>query len=399
MEAAKPASVGLGSSSVERASRLPNNMPANFTPTISIIAPTYNERMNVRRLVQAIAQAMADISWELVIVDDDSLDGTAEEAWNMAHEGYPVRCIRRIGRRGLASAVVEGVLASNAPFIAVMDADMQHDEAMLPKMLDILRTTDTDLVIGSRYIEGGSLGAWSDQRKKMSAFAKRCARSLIGSDITDPMSGFFALRRDVFYARIYDLSQQGYKILLDILTSSRRPLQIVEVPYVFRPRSLGESKVDVMVIAEFAFLLIEKLTRGLVPPRFVLFSMVGCLGLMLHLSVLEMMGAAKFSFLDAQTVATVAAMTLNYVINNSVTYRSQRLKGFRFFGGYVVFCAVCGIGGLANIGVANLVLHGSGNWPAAGIAGAVMSAVFNFGTVTQFVWRQRRSRRTSAAGA
>ena len=139
-----------------------------FVPTISIVAPTFNERPNVRPLVEAIGRAMGNIVWELIVVDDDSPDGTADETLALAREGYPIRCIRRIGRRGLASAVVEGALASSADYIAVIDADMQHDESILPKMLAALRTADADVVIGSRHVDGGGVGDWSILRQKMS---------------------------------------------------------------------------------------------------------------------------------------------------------------------------------------------------------------------------------------
>ena len=297
---------------------------SQFVPTISIVTPTFNERQNIRPFVEALGKAMGDVSWELIIVDDDSPDGTAEEILALARAGQPVRCIRRIGRRGLASAVVEGALASSAEYIAVIDADMQHDESILPKMLELLSTTDTDLVIGSRHTEGGGLGNWSVTRQKMSQFATWCATAVIGHHIADPMSGFFAIKRDLFHACVYDLSQQGYKILLDILTSSPRPLKIVEVPYVFRARTRGESKVDLIVIIEFLFLLIDKVTRGFIPPKFVLFSIVGGIGLGFHLVVLYALRKMNSNFLLAQMVATYSAMTLNYVINNPVTYRSQR---------------------------------------------------------------------------
>lgn len=371
-------------------------MSPRHVPEISVVAPAYNERDNVRPLVEAVSSALRGIAWELILVDDDSPDGTAEEAIRLAREGFPIRCIRRVGRRGLASAVVEGVLASGADVVAVIDADMQHDETKLPEMLDLLRTTDTDVVVGSRHVAGGGLGDWSETRARMSGFATWCAKSVIGSEVSDPMSGFFAIKRDVFLLCIYDLSQQGYKILLDILTSAPRTLKVVEIPYVFRSRTAGESKVDVMVLAEFLFLLIEKLTKGVIPPKFVLFSMVGLIGLVLHMTVLEGLGAAGFAFRPAQIVATLSAMTLNYVINNSVTYRPQRLKGVRFVKGYVLFCLICGIGALANIGVADLVLSGFDSWPLAGLAGALMSAVFNFGVATQFVWSQRRRVRRPA---
>lgn len=359
-------------------------------PQLSIISPAYHERDNIRPLVSAIAAAMGGTRWELIVVDDDSGDGTSEEVFAVAQDGYPVRCLRRIGRRGLASAVVEGALAATAPVIAVIDADLQHDERLLPQMLELIAAGGNDLVVGSRHVEGGSVGDWSKDRQAMSGFATWCANIVLGTGISDPMSGFFAIRRDVFHACVHDLSQQGYKILLDIVSSAPRELKITEIPYVFRNRTQGESKVDLMIMLEFLFLLIEKVTRGLIPPRFVLFSAVGGLGLLFHLTVLQTLKAFGSTFLVAQSAATVTAMTLNYVINNSVTYRSQRLRGGRFVVGYFVFCLVCSIGGIANIGVADLVLAGIDNWPLAGIAGALMSAVFNFGVATQFVWTQRR---------
>jgi len=364
--------------------------PQAVTPVLSIVAPTYCERSNIRPLVEALGAALPEGVWELIIVDDDSPDGTYLEAAALGREGAPVRCIRRVGRRGLASAVVEGVLSARAEIVGVMDADLQHDERVLPAMLEILQTSDTDLVIGSRHLEGGGLGGFSKGRRRMSALAAYASRLLIGNAVSDPMSGFFMTRRCVFEAAIYDLTQQGYKILLDVLTSSPRTLKVSEVPYVFRDRRSGESKVDTMIIIEFAFLLIEKLTGGLIPPRFVLFAMVGSVGLAIHLAALNVLRLAGWTFLPSQSAATLVAMTFNYAVNNFVTYRGERLKGFRFLVGYGVFCLVCGVGALANISVADLMMGEVHSWPLAGIAGALMSAVFNFGVATRFVWGRRR---------
>lgn len=375
--------VGLGQSTQPSLSSI-------RSPSLSIVAPSYNERDNVRPLTRAIAAAMGSITWELIFVDDDSPDGTAAEVNALAREGAPVRCIRRVNRRGLASAVVEGVLGANSDLVAVIDADMQHDETKLPVMLELLETTDIDIVIGSRHVEGGGLGDWDMKRQRMSSFATWLAQRLAGTSVSDPMSGFFAVRKSVVEASIYDLSQQGYKILLDILTSSAHPLKVAEVGYVFRDRQAGESKLDVMVLIEYAFLLIEKLTRGLVPPRFILFCVVGGLGLLFHLAILRLAIGQGMRFIAAQTFATICAMAFNFVVNNAVTYRSTRLRGIRFVTGYFVFSLVCSLGALANISVANLTVAESGSWPLAGIAGALMSSVFNFGVATQFVWRQRR---------
>jgi dolichol-phosphate mannosyltransferase len=333
---------------------------------------------------------MAERRWELIFVDDDSKDGTAAAAVAMGREGYPVRCLRRIGRRGLSSAVVEGALAATYDVIGVMDADFQHDEAILPQMLDAI--AECDLVIGSRHVEGGGLGEWDKSRVQLSDFATRLSRILIGDRVTDPMSGFFMIRRDVFEASVYDLSQQGYKILLDILSSSPRKLRIKELPYVFRSRREGESKLDILILAEFVFLIGEKLSGGLIPPRFILFAAVGGLGLVINLLTLGAMGGIGFHFLKAQAVAILVSMAFNYVVNNMITYRDQRLKGTRFVVGFAVFCIVCSIGAVANIGVAELAINKTGNWPLSGVAGALMGAVFNFGVATKLVWGSRRLR-------
>lgn len=377
--------------------RLPGSEPPiRILPALSIIAPTYNERTNIRPLVRAIADTMGTTPWELIVVDDDSPDGTWHEVAAVAREGVPVRVIRRVGRRGLASAVVEGAMSAQADIIGVIDADMQHDETLLPRMLAILRNTDTDLVVASRHVEGGGFGDWDPTRQRMSVFATWASRMLIGRSVTDPMSGFFMTRRTVFDAAIYDLSQQGYKILLDILTSSPQPLKVAEVPYVFRDRHSGESKVDAMIVAEYLFLLIEKVTRGLVPPKFVLFSIVGGLGLLPHLLVLKIMIDSGSGFLAAQVTATFLAMAFNYLLNNTVTYRTDRRRGMRFVAGYFIFCAVCSLGAIANISVANLAMNEMNSWPLAGLAGAIMSSVFNFGVATRFVWG--RPRRSNARG-
>lgn len=367
-------------------------------PVLSIVTPTYNERENLLPLVQRINAAMGETRWELIVVDDDSPDGTAERARGLARQGYPVRCLRRIGRNGLASAVVEGALAASAPYVAVIDADLQHDETLLPAMLRRLETGTCDIVIGSRHAPGGDLAGLNPLRRRMSDFATLCSRCIIGASVSDPMSGFFALRADVLEGCVYDLSQQGYKILLDVLASSGGRLRVAELPYRFASRNAGASKLDGMVMAEFAFLLLDKATRGLVPPAFAMFCLVGSLGFVAHLAVLNLFKLTGASFLEAQGLATWAAMTLNFVINNETTYRRRRLSGWSAARGYLTFCLVCMIGAVANIGVASLALQEAGNWSIAGIAGAVMGAAFNFGLASKLVWG-RPVRRKAAQSA
>lgn len=359
-------------------------------PDISLIVPTYNERGNIARLLDSVREALGDIPWEMIVVDDDSPDQTFDEVSLLAREEPRLRCLRRVGRRGLSSAVIEGALVANGAVIAVMDADFQHDERILRPMFDKLISTDADLVVATRYAEGGGIGDWDAKRARMSDFATRMANMLVGNQTTDPMSGFFMVRREIFSNLIYDLSQQGYKILLDIISSSPRRLRIEEVPYVFRTRQDGESKISMMVLAQFLFLIIDKLTRGLIPPRFALFSIVGGFGLLVHLTVLNLLKLGGFDFLTAQVTATSVAMVSNFAMNNEFTYRDRRLTGVSFYAGLILFCLVCSFGALANVGVANIAIHQFGNWSIAGLAGAIMGAVFNFSAATSLVWRRPR---------
>ena len=359
-------------------------------PDISLIVPTYNERGNIARLLDSVREALGDIPWEMIVVDDDSPDQTFDEVSLLAREEPRLRCLRRVGRRGLSSAVIEGALVANGAVIAVMDADFQHDERILRPMFDKLISTDADLVVATRYAEGGGIGDWDAKRARMSDFATRMANMLVGNQTTDPMSGFFMVRREIFSNLIYDLSQQGYKILLDIISSSPRRLRIEEVPYVFRTRQNGESKISMLVLAQFLFLIIEKLTRGLIPPRFALFSIVGGFGLLVHLTVLNLLKLGGFDFLTAQVTATSVAMVSNFAMNNEFTYRDRRLTGISFYAGLILFCLVCSFGALANVGVANIAIHQFGNWSIAGLAGAIMGAVFNFSAATSLVWRRPR---------
>ena len=281
--------------------------------------------------------------------------------------------------------MVEGALAANGDILAVIDGDFQHDETLLPKMLALIAAGDCDVVVGSRHAEGGGgLGAMASDRAARSSLATRIGALLVGNSVSDPMSGFFMIRRDVFEASVYDLSQQGYKILLDILTSAPRTLRVKELSYTFRERRAGDSKLDILVVAEYGFLLIDKLTKGLIPPRFVFFAAVGGLGLFVHLTVLYILKQFGVQFIAAQTSAIGVAMAFNYVVNNYTTYRDQRLKGGAFFVGYLIFALVCSIGAIANVGVADLAIRQTGSWPIAGIAGAVMGSVFNFSA-----WRTR----------
>jgi dolichol-phosphate mannosyltransferase len=361
-------------------------------PQLSVIVPTFNERENVEPMINALSEALAGIPFEVVFVDDNSPDGTAALVKQFARARSGVRCLHRIGRRGLSSAVVEGVLSSSAPFVAVVDGDMQHDETKLPAMLALLQNDSADVVVGSRYVEGGGLGDWTASRVWMSKFAAGLSRTILkGQALQDPMSGFFMTRRDSFDRVVPHLSIEGFKILLDFIASTETRLRIAEVPYHFRLRVHGESKLDSLVLWEYAVLLLDKLVGRFVPPRFVLFVAVGATGVAVHFSVLaSLISFAKQDFLYAQGVATLVAMTWNFILNDTLTYRDKRLKGIRWFKGLLSFYLVCGLGALANVGIASALFEKSYSWWVAASAGIVVGTVFNYAMTSMFTWKGRK---------
>jgi dolichol-phosphate mannosyltransferase len=359
-------------------------------PELTLVLPTFNERENVAPLVELVAAALAGISWEIIFVDDDSADGTAAAVRELARRDPRVRCMQRIGRRGLSSACIEGALASAAPFVAVMDADLQHDERLLPQMLAALNRSEADLVVGSRYIAGGGVGQLDRTRVGISTLATRLSRFVCKAKIADPMSGFFMMRREVFECAVRKLSGQGFKILLDLLASSPEPVRIKELPYEFRARRFGESKLDTLVAWEFGMLIADKLVGHLVPVRFALFIFVGALGLVVHLAVLRV--ALSFPTLDftkSQVIATLAAMTSNFFLNNLFTYRDQRLSGLRRLRGLASFYLICAVGAVGNVGIASYVFAGGQVWWLAGIAGVAVGSVWNYAVSSVFTWRRR----------
>jgi dolichol-phosphate mannosyltransferase len=340
--------------------------------------------------VQRLDAALVGISWEVIFVDDNSPDGTADAVRELARADSRVRCIRRIGRRGLSGACIEGMLASSAPCAAVIDGDLQHDETQLAKMLGLIESGAAELVIGSRYIEGGSADSFNQQRLGASKFATAVAQRVLKVEIADPMSGFFMIRRDRFEQLAPRLSTQGFKILLDVVATAGGDLRVIEVPYTFGSRLHGESKLDSMVALDFLGLVLAKLTNDTVSLRFLLFALVGSIGLFVHFAVLFVtLEAFDLPFAEAQAIAALCAMTSNFLLNNFLTYRDQRLKGLGILRGLLIFYVVCSVGLLANVGVAWSVFDQEPIWWLAGAAGALMGVVWNYAMSGLFVWRKR----------
>src|SRR3984885_252815 len=367
---------------------------------LSVVIPTYKERQNIAPLVAALEAALQGVNWEVIFVDDHSPDHTADAIRELALTNRRVRILERIGRRGVSSACIEGMMASPAPRIAVMDADMQHDETILPIMLRLLQTKDLDVVVGSRRTAGGSMGEFAEKRVRLSDLGSRVSKLVCHCDVTDPMSGFFLVDSRFFRASVPRLTGAGFKLLVDILASSPTPPRAAEVPYRFRNRMAGESKLDVNVELEYLFLIVDKIVGRYLPARFVVFVGVGSLGLLIHLSILgvfHLFDAPAFSL--GQVVATLGAMTFNFFLNNLVTFRDRRLQGIALLRGIVVFYAACSLGVLINLSFAHRLFSAGLPWYFAGLSGLAISSFWNYGVNAIVTWRRTREFYESAPAA
>ena len=371
------------------------------TLRLAIILPTFNERPNLRPLVERIDRALPGITWEAVVVDDHSPDGTADEARALALEDPRIRVIERIGRRGLASAAIEGMCATAAPVVAVMDADHQHDPALLPQMLAAIENGDADIAVASRFCEGASTEGWNrPERLKASNLANNLARRFTGVALSDPMSGYFMLPTARLREDAHRLSGMGFKILLDILATTDGKVRVKEFPLTFASRAAGESKLDRAVAFEFLVGLYDKWLGRIIPTRFALFGTIGAAGVIVHMLVLSLWLAAfggdfkghlVSAFEIGQTIAAIVAMTFNFVLNNALTYADQRLTGTgALLRGWAKFALTCSVGLLANVGAAAVLVRlGIHVYPAA-LAGILIGSVWNYALSSRFVWGRYR---------
>jgi dolichol-phosphate mannosyltransferase len=280
------------------------------------------------------------------------------------------------------------MLASSAPYVAVMDADLQHDASLLPCMLRALTAGTTDLAIGSRYVKGGSVGSFQAKRRLASRVSTVMARFIMAANVVDPMSGFFMIRQDAFRRLAPNLASEGFKLLFDILATARGELRILELPYTFGARIAGSSKLDLQNVFDFVGLLVSKISRGYIPLRFVSFVFVGLIGVFVHLAALRAGLIAGAPFTWAQVGATVVAMTSNFFLNNVTTYRDMRLKGAAALRGLLIFYVICGIGALSNVGVATWLYANEPVWWLAGLTGSIIGAVWNYMMSSLVLWRR-----------
>ena len=362
---------------------------------LSIIAPTYNEAQNIEPFILAVKKAMKNFrDYEIIFVDDNSQDKTYEVVKRYSKKYKNIRCIRRIQRRGLSSAVIEGCLSSSSDFLVIMDADLQHDENKILEMIRIQKIYNLDIVVGSRFLKKSFTSALSRKRNFISKFANWLANKISRVELSDPMSGFFLVKREIIENHAPKLTGLGFKILLDIFSSAGNKVKYKEISFNFKTRKFGESKLDTLVVWEYLLLLWETRFGKLIPARFLSFCAIGGTGVLAHLIILSILKNQGLSFVMSQSIATFSAMTSNFFLNNVLTYRDRQKKGAQIIKGLIIFYITCGLGAVANVGIANYLYLEKLNelsisWYISGIVGALVGAVWNFLMSSMLTWKVR----------
>ena len=361
---------------------------------LSIVLPTYNERGNIEPLLRQLLRLRDRYDLELLVVDDDSADGTAELVRQLAHHEPAIRLIRRVGRAGLASAIKEGLLDATGDLAVVMDSDGQHEPTAVLRALDTLQQEEVDLVVGSRFHGEARIHGLSERRERGSNWANAAARFSLARPyrrLTDAMSGFFALRVDAVLPLVRAVDVNGFKFLYELLAVSHGRLRVMEVPLTFQPRSYGESKLDLAVFWDFLISILHSLCLRLLPRRAISFALVGSSGVLVQLGVTQLLLTLSGRPLaGSQQLALVGALTAacsNYLINNALTFRFNRLKGLALLRGLVKFLMVSSLPLAANVGVAQVMVRLShADSITAQLAGILVVFVWNYAASSRFVW-------------
>ena len=361
-----------------------------MNPRVSIVLPTYNERGNIEPLLNQLLPLQQHYNLEILVVDDDSADGTAELVRKLAHSEPRLRLIRRVGRSGLASAIKEGLLDATGDVALVMDSDGQHEPTAVRQAIDSLLAGPLDLVIGSRFHPQAQIHGLSGRRETGSTWANACARFSLPrgySQLTDYMSGFFALRLEVLLPLIRAVDVNGFKFLYELLAVSKGRLRTGEVPLSFQPRSYGNSKLDLAIFWDFLISILHSLSLRLLPRRAISFGLVGLSGVAVQLLVTQLLMFGALGFEQALPFAVVAAASSNYLINNALTFRFQRLKGLGLLRGLLKFLLVASLPVLANVGLASAFYSFvARDTVSAQLAGILVVFVWNYAASSRFVW-------------
>ena len=357
---------------------------------LSIILPTYNESSNIERVINELLTLNTRHKIEIIVVDDDSPDGTSEIVREKAQVEQRIKLIRRVGRSGLASAIKEGLFDASGEYAVVMDSDGQHETKAIINTITYLEK-DIDIVVGSRFHHDAQIKGLSKKRTRGSILANRAARISLGghyTDLTDYMSGFFAIKHDKLLPYIRKVDVEGFKFLFELLAVSKGNLKTKEIPLSFQERNFGKSKLDIAIFWDFLISVLHTITLRILPRRAISFGLVGCTGIVVQLSVTFLiMNLGRQDFTTALPAAVTLAACSNYLINNALTFRHRRLKGKQLINGLGKFLIVSSLPIIANIGLASAAYpYLSNNSNLAQIVGILVAFIWNYAASSKLVW-------------
>jgi dolichol-phosphate mannosyltransferase len=386
--------------------------PSVSAPVVSVITPTYDEAENLPELVRRIHESLANVPHEIIVADDNSPDRTWAVAESLAADDETITVLRRFHDPGLSAAVLDGMSAARGSYLAVIDADLQHDPAALAPMLEMLRSGNADVAVGSRESEGGGYGEWSTQRRFVSWVATAIAKVFLRVPTDDPMSGYFMLTRDAYESTAVQINPMGFKILLEFI-GRNRDLRVGEVGYEFANRVHGRTKLNRSIIRSYLLAVAELRLGRQVDPVFLLYVMVGALGLVVNSTLFTLFEALGFPLINtgvnealdpiySSFVASVAVTTLLlFVVNNEFTFWEQRYTGWKMLPALLLFGLMTLVGTLVHVavfswlqetGFALALLGADAARVLHNLIGATVALVVNWYLNTSFVWKRRLQR-------
>jgi dolichol-phosphate mannosyltransferase len=378
------------------------------TPVVSVITPTFNEAENLPILVGRLHDALADIPHEIIVADDDSPDRTWEVAEGLAADDPRITVMRRFHDPGLSASVLDGMSVARGEVLAVIDADLQHDESILADMVEQVLDDRADVVVGSRSTAGGGYGEWSSSRRFVSWVATLIARLLLRVPVSDPMSGYFAVSRRAYEATAPQLNPRGFKILLEFI-GRNRDLRVSEVGYEFSNRVHGETKLNRSVIRSYLLGVAELRLGRQVNPTFLLYVLVGIVGLIVNSTAFWLAEWIGFPVVttglndEIDPIATSFLFSLQlsilvlFVLNNEFTFWEQRFQGLRLLPAFVVYEAMSLLGAGVHVAVFTflqesgflLSFFGGATRVVHNLLGAVVALIINWYLNTTYLWRRR----------
>ncbi len=362
-----------------------------YSEQLSVVLPTYNERDNILPILRKILSLGGDFDLEILVIDDNSTDGTPELVKEISMNERRIRLIRRLGRSGLASAIKEGILDSSSNLIAIMDSDGQHEPIAILNAVRKLTDEGLDLVSGSRFLGNSEIYGLSQARTDGSSIANNFARFSLPKahgHLTDYMSGFLVMNLNSCMPFIYKVDVNGFKFLYELLAVSKGKLKIKEIPLKFQPRNYGSSKLDLAIFWDFLISLLHTFSLRLIPRRAISFGLVGATGVLVQLiSTHILMTSIRLDFVEALPISVVIAATSNYIINNALTFRAQRLKRWKLIRGLLKFLLVASLPVIANVGLATTfysMIANNAIW--AQLSGIFVVFIWNYAASSRFVW-------------